>query len=440
MYGVVALLVIMCSLVFYFSFERIIGLKTFFAQVIDILMPVIWGIVIAYLLSPVYNYFHRHLHALAMKKMEEKNALKFAKGVSILISILFFLALIYALIALIVPQLVTSIRNIIDRIPLYVVEIRGLLRTLFENFPELQDTVLNTYNNLSDQIMNWFGELDLNNLSSNFFERFLPDLWSVVSSVSSGVYRVVTFLLNFIIGIIVAVYLLATKKLLCGQMKRIIYSVLPNKAANLVVEKCRYAHKAMSGFISGKILDSLIIGLICFIGTSILNIPYALLVSVIIGLTNIIPFFGPFIGAVPCALFILLNSPIKCLVFVIFVLLLQQFDGNILGPKILGESTGLSSFWVITSLLLFGGLFGIVGMIVGVPIFAVVYHLIAEATRALLKKKKMSADTKDYILLDKVEGELYIKLPDPSLMEEYQPEGEKKHQADEPDNSNEAET
>jgi predicted PurR-regulated permease PerM len=289
--------------------------------------------------------------------------------------------------------------------------------------------------------MDWVNtNLDIRNMDSTSLQTLLPNVWNVVSSVSAGLVKVVTFLKNVIIGFIVAIYLLAMKKVLCGQMKRMVYAVCSKKVANIIIEHCRYAHKVMSGFISGKVLDSIIIGVICFVGTSILNIPYALLVSVIIGLTNIIPFFGPFIGAVPCALFILLNSPVKCLVFIVFIVLLQQFDGNILGPKILGESTGLSSFWVIFALLLFGGLFGVVGMLIGVPVFAVFYHIVDDATRALLRKKGMSVDTKDYILLEKVEGDQYIKLKDPAFKEDSgsnQQEAEAPSEEDESDDTRE---
>ena len=185
----------------------------------------------------------------------------------------------------------------------------------------------------------------------------------------------------------------------------IIYGAFPLKIANKVIEECRFVHHVFGGFIIGKLLDSLIIGILCFILLTIMKMPYVLLVSVIVGVTNISPFFGPFIGAIPSAFLILLVSPRQCLYFIGLILLLQQFDGNILGPKILGDSTGVSSFWVLFSILLFGGLFGFVGMIIGVPTFAVFYRLTTELVTYLLGKKELSADISSYERLDYIDNE-----------------------------------
>lgn len=210
---------------------------------------------------------------------------------------------------------------------------------------------------------------------------------------------------NLLIGVIVMVYLLNMKEKLLTQVKMILYGVFPLKIANKVLEEGRYVHKVFGGFIIGKLLDSLIIGILCFVLLNFMKMPYVLLVSVIVGVTNVIPFFGPFIGAIPSAFLILLASPVKCFWFLGFILLLQQFDGNILGPKILGDSTGLSSFWVLFSILLFGGLFGFVGMIIGVPTFAVFYKFVRELVSWLLEKKQLSADIRQYGKLDYIDEE-----------------------------------
>mgnify|MGYP000287864072 CR=1 FL=1 len=170
------------------------------------------------------------------------------------------------------------------------------------------------------------------------------------------------FLKNFLIGAIVSLYILADKEGFIAKAKMAVYAALPTKWATFLVHSMRFTHKTFGGFISGKILDSAIIGVLCYVGTSIIGTPYAILVSVIVGVTNVIPFFGPYLGAVPCILLILLVDPIQSLYFLIFILILQQFDGNILGPKILGESTGLSSFMVIVAIMVGGGLFGVPGM------------------------------------------------------------------------------
>ena len=228
---------------------------------------------------------------------------------------------------------------------------------------------------------------------------------------SSGVVLVVRAVFDILIGLIVMVYLLNMKEKLLAQAKMIIYWVFPLKIANKVIEEGRYVHQVFGGFIIGKLLDSLIIGLICFVLLGFANMPYVLLVSVIVGVTNVIPFFGPFIGAIPSAFLILLSDPMKCLYFLIFVLLLQQFDGNILGPKILGDSTGLSSFWVLFSILLFGGLMGFVGMIIGVPTFAVMYRLVTEFTTWRLGKKALSGNLNEYDRLNYIDEteQTYIK-------------------------------
>ncbi|HOO28395.1 MAG TPA: AI-2E family transporter, partial [Lachnospiraceae bacterium] len=192
-------------------------------------------------------------------------------------------------------------------------------------------------------------------------------------------------------------YLLASKELFCAQAKKLSYALLREERANNLINNMRFANKTFGGFLVGKILDSLIIGIICFVGTSILKIPYALLISVIVGVTNMIPFFGPYLGAIPCAIILIMINPMKCLIFLIFILILQQFDGNILGPKILGNSTGLSSFWVIFAITIFGGLLGILGMFIGVPLFAVIYSAIKTFVNQRLIKKQLPADTTFYM-------------------------------------------
>ena len=211
---------------------------------------------------------------------------------------------------------------------------------------------------------------------------------SILSGAAVGVMSFVAFLKNLVIGLIVSVYLLASRKKFGQQGKLILYSLVKRRWADLFLEEICYADKMFGGFINGKILDSAIIGVLCYIACLIFKFPSALLVSVIIGVTNVIPFFGPFIGAIPATLLILIQNPIKALWFVLFVLVLQQVDGNIIGPKILGNTTGLSSFWVLFAILLFGGLWGFVGMIIGVPLFAVIYDVIKKLVIHGLKRNE----------------------------------------------------
>jgi len=180
---------------------------------------------------------------------------------------------------------------------------------------------------------------------------------------------------NIFLGVLISIYMLASRKLFARQAKLLLRGVFPKRWADAVETEVRYADRMFNGFLMGKLLDSAIIGVICFVVTTILRFDMAILISVIVGVTNIIPFFGPFIGAIPCALLLLLKSPWQCLIFLIFIVILQQLDGNVIGPKILGNTTGVSSFWVLFSILLFGGLWGVFGMIVGVPLFAVIYDI-----------------------------------------------------------------
>ena len=242
-----------------------------------------------------------------------------------------------------------------------------------------------------ERLIQFFRENYLNYITDVdqwFRESVVPQVTTIVSGVGTSVWRVLLFLYNLLIGLIVAIYVLHGRKRFSRQAVLIIRSLLPDKWADLFLEEISFVDRMFGGFIDGKIMDSAIVGVLCYIGCSILRIPNALLVSVLIGVTNIIPFFGPVIGAVPSTLLILIESPIKALWFVAFVLVLQQLDGNVIGPKILGNRTGLSGFWVLFAIILFGGLWGLIGMIICVPLFAVIYDTIKRLVRRGLRKKE----------------------------------------------------
>ena len=285
---------------------------------------------------------------------------------SVALTILFGLLLIYALVMMIVPQLITSVTS------LYYTAQRNFAKFVqwanHVEFIENNETIMSLLNSAYDTMTT--------NLDTWIKNTLLPSMQNIVSGAAIGVLNVVTVAKNLIIGIIVAVYMLASRKRFVQQGKLVLHSIVRPRWAQLITEEVKYADRMFGGFINGKIMDSAIIGVLCYIGCLIFKFPSALLVSVIIGVTNVIPFFGPFIGAIPATLLILIQDPIKALWFVLFVLVLQQLDGNIIGPKILGNTTGLSSFWVLFAILLFGGLWGFVGMIVGVPLFAVIYDVI----------------------------------------------------------------
>ena len=359
------------SIIFFFLIYRFDGFGDALSTLTGILMPFIYGAVIAYLLKPVCNTIEGFLRRLIPERMKGLISV-----LSVALTILFGLLLIYALVMMIVPQLITSVTT------LYYTAQRNLAKFVqwanHVEFIENNQQIMNLLNSAYDTISTNFDDL--------IKTRLLPSMQNIVSGAAIGVLNVVTVAKNLVIGIIVAVYMLASRKRFVQQAKLILYSVFKPHWAQLIIEEIQYADKMFGGFINGKIMDSAIIGVLCYIGCMIFKFPSALLVSVIIGVTNVIPFFGPFIGAVPATLLILIQNPIKALWFILFVLVLQQLDGNVIGPKILGNTTGLSSFWVLFSILLFGGLWGFVGMIVGVPLFAVIYDVIKKLVIHGLKR------------------------------------------------------
>lgn len=349
------------SILFFFLIYRFQGFGDAISKLTGILMPFIYGAVIAYLLKPVCNCVEDFLRRLLPEKMGTA-----ANMLAVTISLLFGILVVYALIMMIVPQLITSVTT------LYYTARNNLNdfvdwashQEIIASNQKLLDFIETSYDNLQDT---------LDNIVRT---KLVPSMQSLLSGAALGVMSFVTFLKNIIIGVIVSVYLLASRKKFGQQGKLILYSLIKPRWADIILEEILYADKMFGGFINGKILDSAIIGVLCYIACLIFKFPSALLVSVIIGVTNVIPFFGPFIGAIPATLLILIQNPIKALWFVLFVLVLQQVDGNIIGPKILGNTTGLSSFWVLFAILLFGGLWGFVGMIIGVPLFAVIYDVL----------------------------------------------------------------
>ena len=367
------------SVIFFFLLYRLQSVEEILDEIVDILMPFVYGGVMAYLLRPMCNWYSEGFRQLMKGKRE-----RLAEALAITCSILTGLLVVYLLIIMIAPQLYYSAASLWDTIPQKVDQ---LILWATETFGE-NEVVLN-YFNASYQAV--YTALD------KWAEEILvPQVSNIVSGVGLGVWKVLLFLKNLLIGIIVAVYLLASRKKFGRQGVMVIRSLFKPKWADLVLEEIAYIDKMFGGFIDGKLVDSAIIGVLCYVGCSIFKFPNALLVSAIVGVTNVIPFFGPFIGAVPSILLILIESPIKALWFSLFVLGLQQLDGNIIGPKILGNHTGISSFWVLFSILLFGGLWGLVGMIVAVPLFAVLYDLIKRLVKRGLKKNGCTDVLQEY--------------------------------------------
>jgi predicted PurR-regulated permease PerM len=350
------------------------------------LNPVWAGIILAYLLTPVMASCERAF-LLPFAKSVIKNEKK-ARAVSRVLGVICALAILIAVVAgfiqLVLPSVIGGVERLMSNMDRYVNAIRNWAETAFGTDPNLDDTVINWVNTAVRYLRTW--------LETSVLSR--AD--SIAASISSGVWTAIQFVVNIIIGIIVSAYLLFSKEHFTAQIKKTMYSLLPGNAVNRIIRGSRDIHQLFGGFLRGKILASFIVGAICAVFMAILKMPYIALIAILIGITNVIPFVGPFIGAVPSALLLLLDNPVNCLIFVIFIIALQTFDGYILSAKLISNSTGLSGFWVIVAIFVGGGLLGFVGMIIGVPIFAVLYQIARNALRKRLQKKKLPIATSAY--------------------------------------------
>lgn len=402
-WGITAFLVVLGSFASYYVIFHIDSLSLTIGNLFTILMPIVDGFILAYLLAPLVNATERVITTpffALIKKENKKNPKRF---LSIIITDIFVLWALYAFFSVVIPQIANSIRTILEQFPNYINTFGLWISNLLNDNPEFQKSVMDFLNQSSMDFITLINSKVLPQLNSvnNVTEMLsqFSGVINVITSVSMSVYSIFKEIWNLVIGFIISIYLLASKELFAAQAKKVVYAFCSVNRANRFISNVRFAHKTFGGFFVGKILDSIIIGVICFAVTSILGTPFCVLISVIIGVTNIIPFFGPFLGAIPSTLLILFIDPLQALYFVIFVIILQQVDGNIIGPKILGSSTGLSSFWVIFSITLFGGIWGILGMIIGVPIFAILFAFMKSLIETRLSAKELSPDTKKYLRL-----------------------------------------
>jgi len=392
--GLTALGVIILSVCFiYLLFNGSLFYRGF-KEIITVSMPVFYGLILAYLLAFIMNFVEEKWLIPLCKPLKIKVTPKSVSKIrvlSIAITLLLSGLFIYIFLIIVVPRVYESLQNITASFPVYIDNLIHYVEWLLAKNPEIEEYILNLMNEYSDKIYETITQI-------------LPTMNELIRNLSMGVIGIIATLWDILIGLIIGIYILANKERFGGQAKKIMYAIFKTESANNILSDIRFIDKTFGGFLSGKILDSFIIGVICFVCLQFIGTPYPVLISVIVGFTNIIPFFGPFIGAIPSALLILMVDPIQCLYFVIFVFILQQFDGNFLGPKILGDSTGLpSGFWVIFSITIFGGLFGFAGMIFGVPLCAVVYAFINRSVKKRLKKKDYPTGTGPYINLKKID-------------------------------------
>lgn len=365
-------------ILFYLGISQIGDVLSKINGAIGILEPFIIGFSIAYILNFLLKFFENRIFKLKfISELNLKNNTKRALG--IIITYLVSFIVLYLFVKFVLPQLVGSVVGLVNDIPMYINETTKFIdNTLLNLHIEKQylDLINENFNKFIDYII-------------KFATNLIPVLGTLLTSIASKIW-------NIVIGLIVSIYLLSDKEKFCALSKKITYALLPERAAEKTIEITHRSNSTFGKFLIGKILDSLIIGILTFFILTIFKMPYTILLSVIIGITNIIPFFGPFIGAIPSFIIILFVSPVKALWFLVIVFVIQQIDGNIIGPKILGDSIGISAFWILFAILVAGKFLGIVGMIIGVPLFAVVYSLIKEVIEAKLEKKGLKTETKDY--------------------------------------------
>ncbi|MFR4055849.1 MAG: AI-2E family transporter [Agathobacter rectalis] len=342
-------------------------------RIINILMPIIMGIVLAYLINPMVEFYDRKLSNSLGKAIEKKCGKRPSmRGLSILISLAIIIAIIVVLIMMVVPQLVSNITNAVSLLPDQIQDLVKKITELAKNNDRAKEIITELYNN-----------------GISYFTEWVKDnMLGQVTFVINGIMGIFGTAVNCLVAFIVAIYVLLSKDTFKRQTKKLVSAFLPERHIQVLSSILKESDKIFGGFISGKIIDSLIIGAICFVCCLILRMPYVALISVIVGVTNVIPFFGPYIGAIPSTILIMLDSPSKGVIFLLFIIILQQVDGNIIGPKILGESTGLSPFWVVFAIFLGNGLFGVVGLFIGVPTWGVVYYLIKRYVNYRVRKKE----------------------------------------------------
>ena len=363
------------SIVLFFIIYNATGIYREIKSIFSILTPFIYGFAIAYILAIPMKF----LETRVLNFLDKKRKFKLKRMLAITITYVVAGIALGAFFSILIPEIARSISTLIENIPEYGMAVEHSVTVLVEK--------LQLDMNIVNEIINDFRSISV----------YLTELAGKVVTYLIQFSAIITqSILNIIIGTIVSIYILTSKEKFFAQTKKLMYSILPKRPVNYIVELTRSSNKIFIGFLGGKLLESFIIAIICFVGMSIFKMPYALLVSFIIGITNIVPVFGPFIGAIPSIIIIFIASPIKALWFAIFVLVLQQFDGNILGPKILGNSIGISAFWVMFAIILGNGIFGFVGMIIGVPLFAVIYSIIKSIVEYQLSKKGLPINTEKY--------------------------------------------
>jgi len=377
-YVVIVFVICLLFVSMVFNYEKYIHYVKLFLKVLS---PVIWGGVIAYLLNPIMKFFEKLLKKVICKKKERKSLVR---SLSITITMLITLSLIALLIMTVIPEVMQSIEKILKNFSSYLNNLQNFATRFLSNNPEINELWNEEFETIRSSLM-------------DAVTKFKPEFEKLLTGIKDGAFSFLIGIKDFLLGLIMSIYVMYNKETFKGQTKKVLYSLLHERKCEKILRISDRVNTVFIKYISGKTLDSLIVGVITFIGMTIMGMPFAALISFIIGLANMIPFFGPIIGAIPCILLILVEDPKKAIIFAIFILVLQQFDGNVLEPKILGGSLGLPTFWILFAIFVGGGLFGFIGMVTFVPIFTVIYTLIKEFLNEKLEKKNLPTDTGEYI-------------------------------------------
>ncbi|MCR5416095.1 MAG: AI-2E family transporter [Pseudobutyrivibrio sp.] len=360
----------------------------------SVLQPILIGLVMAFLMNPIMEFFEKRLKKITGFFCKNENtAAKVNRTVSSILALLVLVGIVIFIFATVIPNLINTIVYLAQHIEEQIAGVLDWANVITKG--KYEEALMSAKDNKIGDMMDQ---------GLNLLDQYINyDETDMLTTITTSVLSVGKFFVAIIVGMFVSVYVLMSKELFKGQAKKLICGVFSPKYANIALEITRKSADIFYGFIIGKIIDSIIIGLICYISCLIMKMPYPVLVSVIIGVTNIVPVFGPYIGAVPTVIIIFLTEPMKGIYFLIFILILQQIDGNLIGPKILGDSTGISSFWVVFAVVVGAGLFGLGGMIVAVPLVAVIYYIVGRIAKYLVAKRNLPIDTSKYITMDYID-------------------------------------
>lgn len=394
----IIVLVLTISIVFFFFNLGIIGV--FFKKLLKICSPLIYGACLAYALNPLMKFYEEKVFRPRRKKSKLSRSVR--RGLSVSASVLSVIAFLILFIAMIVPQLRISLRDLIDKLPEYVASLEDLAKSLAQS-NETMGGLVNSAISYVDDLMESSYEL---------LQEYLPVLGDVLQSIAS-------LLLDIILGFVFAVYFLCAKEYIIAQTKKAMMALFSEKNYKKITYFLSLTDHTFGKYFVAAILDSILVGFICFVLVQLAGMPYAPLIGVVIAITNIIPIFGPFIGAVPCAIILFVCKPSYAIIFAIMILVVQQIDGNIIVPRIHGASTGLAPVWIIISITVMSGLFGFIGMFIGVPCFSVIYMMIKKYVDDILDKKSFSTDTLFYMNVEERKRYLSYDKPKSSIKEKF---------------------